>query len=67
LHEYGRSGKDVKKMVTEFFTRYNDGDLLNFIEVNGDAKSRKLKNVRILNPEKTSIKKRHGNLHIMMP
>ena len=42
LHEYGRSGKDVKKMVTEFFTRYNDGDLLNFIEVNGDAKSRKL-------------------------
>jgi len=51
LTAYKDSGKDVKEMVVRFFTYYNDGDLLNFIEVNGDEKARKL----IMNLRKASI------------
>ncbi len=36
LLNYERSGKDVKTTVLNFFTTYNDGDLLNFIDANGD-------------------------------
>ena len=39
---YKESGKDVKAAVLKFFTEYNDNDLLNFIEANGDENSRKL-------------------------
>ena len=42
LGNYESSGKDVKATVSGFFTSFNDSDLLNFIEVNGDAASRKL-------------------------
>ncbi len=36
------SGKDVRATVLNFFLSYNDGDLLNFIETNGDASAKKL-------------------------
>jgi HD superfamily phosphohydrolase len=36
------SGNDAKAAVLKFFTIYNDSDLLNFIEINGDENSRKL-------------------------
>ncbi len=42
LARYKESGNDVKAVVLKFFTTYNDSDLLNFIEVNGDENSRKL-------------------------
>jgi uncharacterized protein len=42
LARYKESGKDVKAVVLKFFTLYNDNDLLNFIEANGDENSRKL-------------------------
>jgi HD superfamily phosphohydrolase len=42
LARYKESGNDVKAAVLKFFTVYNDSDLLNFIEANGDEKSRKL-------------------------
>ncbi len=42
LFRYAASGKDVKSRVFSFFTSYNDGDLLNFIEANGDARAKKL-------------------------
>lgn len=51
LSRYAESGNDVKAAVLKFFTTYNDGDLLNFIEVNGDENSRKL----ITNIRKASI------------
>lgn len=47
LVRYKESGNDVKAAVLKFFTLYNDSDLLNFIEVNGDENSRKLiENIR---------------------
>ncbi len=42
LARYKESGNDVKTAVLKFFTTYNDSDLLNFIEMNGDENSRKL-------------------------
>ena len=42
LARYKESGNDVKAAVLKFFTTYNDSDLLNFIETNGDENSRKL-------------------------
>ncbi len=42
LGNHESSGKDVKATISGFFTTFNDGDLLNFIEVNCDAVSRKL-------------------------
>jgi uncharacterized protein len=42
LASYEKSGKDVKKTVTGFFTSYIDSDLLNFIEANGNASAKKL-------------------------
>jgi HD superfamily phosphohydrolase len=42
LFNYEHSGNDVKAIVSGFFTLFNDSDLLNFIEVNGDPVSRKL-------------------------
>ncbi|MFZ3169885.1 MAG: HD domain-containing protein [Candidatus Methanoperedens sp.] len=42
LARYKESGNDVKEAVLKFFTTYNDSDLLNFIEANGDENSRKL-------------------------
>ncbi len=42
LAGYEKSGKDVKKTVTGFFTSYIDSDLLNFIEANGNAGAKKL-------------------------
>lgn len=42
LSRYKESGNDVKAAVLKFFTSYNDSDLLNFIEANGDENSRKL-------------------------
>jgi HD superfamily phosphohydrolase len=42
LARYKESGKDVKTAVLDFFLKYNDGDLLNFIETNGDPQSKKL-------------------------
>ncbi len=42
LFRYAASGRDVKSRVFSFFTSYNDGDLLNFIEANGDARAKKL-------------------------
>ncbi len=42
LAGYKESGNDVKAAVLKFFTIYNDNDLLNFIEANGDENSRKL-------------------------
>ncbi len=42
LARYKESGNDVKAAVLKFFTTYNDSDLLNFIEANGDENSRKL-------------------------
>jgi HD superfamily phosphohydrolase len=42
LARYKESGKDAKAVVLKFFTEYNDNDLLNFIEANGDENSRKL-------------------------
>jgi uncharacterized protein YwgA len=51
LSRYAASGNDVKSIVFSFFTLYNDGDLLNFIEANGDAGAKKL----ILNIRNGSI------------
>jgi HD superfamily phosphohydrolase len=51
LSSYAGSGRDVKSMVFSFFTSYTDGDLLNFIEANGDAGAKKL----ILNIRNGSI------------
>jgi HD superfamily phosphohydrolase/uncharacterized protein YwgA len=51
LSRYAASGNDVKSIVFSFFTSYNDGDLLNFIEANGDAGAKKL----ILNIRNGSI------------
>ncbi|MCX9011473.1 MAG: HD domain-containing protein [Candidatus Methanoperedens sp.] len=51
LTNYERSGKDIKKTVSGFFTIYNDGDLMNFIEANGDAGAKKL----IMNIRNASI------------
>jgi len=42
LARYKVSGNDAKAAVLKFFTIYNDSDLLNFIETNGDENSRKL-------------------------
>ena len=51
LSRYEASGNDVKSIVFSFFTSYNDNDLLNFIEANGDASAKKL----ILNIRNSSI------------
>lgn len=51
LSRYAGSGGDVKSAVFSFFTLYNDGDLLNFIEANGEAGAKKL----ILNIRNGSI------------
>ncbi len=51
LSRYAASGNDVKSIVFSFFTSYNDGDLLNFIEANGDVGAKKL----ILNIRNGSI------------
>jgi len=51
LSRYAASGNDVKSIVFSFFTLYNDGDLLNFIEANGEAGAKKL----ILNIRNGSI------------
>jgi HD superfamily phosphohydrolase/uncharacterized protein YwgA len=51
LSRYAASGNDVKSTVFSFFTLYNDNDLLNFIEANGDAGAKKL----ILNIRNSSI------------
>ncbi|HEY9207237.1 MAG TPA: HD domain-containing protein [Candidatus Methanoperedens sp.] len=42
LFNLGNSEKDVKTTVLNFFTSYNDGDLLNFIETNGDQGAKKM-------------------------
>ncbi len=42
LGSYESAGNDVKATVSSFFTSYNDGDLLNFIEAYGDAGAKKL-------------------------
>lgn len=42
LKQYGIGGNDVRKTVSEFFTSYNDSDLLNFIEMNGNESAKKL-------------------------
>src|SRR5659263_151043 len=42
LAGYKESGNDIKAQVLEFFMKYNDSDLLNFIERNGDPQSKKL-------------------------
>ncbi len=42
LEGFEKSGKDVRQAVSLFFTSYNDGDLLNFIDANGDEAARKL-------------------------
>ena len=42
LKQYGAKGNDIRAIVYEFFTSYNDSDLLNFIEKNGDESSKKL-------------------------
>jgi HD superfamily phosphohydrolase len=41
LHRYG-TPNDIRKTVFEFFTSYNDSDLLNFIEIHGDESAKKL-------------------------
>ncbi|TRZ88632.1 MAG: HD domain-containing protein [Methanosarcinales archaeon] len=51
LSHYAASGNDVKSTVFSFFTSYNDNDLLNFIEANGDKGAKKL----ILNIRNSSI------------
>ncbi|VVB84652.1 Deoxyguanosinetriphosphate triphosphohydrolase-like protein [uncultured archaeon] len=51
LSRHEKAGNDVKSTVSSFFTSYNDGDLLNFIEANGDAGAKKL----ILNIRNGSI------------
>ncbi|MDP2841420.1 MAG: HD domain-containing protein [Candidatus Methanoperedens sp.] len=51
LSRYAASGNDVKSTVFSFFTSYNDNDLLNFIEANGDEGAKKL----ILNIRNSSI------------
>lgn len=51
LSHYAASGNDVKSTVFSFFTSYNDNDLLNFIEANGDASAKKL----MLNIRNSSI------------
>ena len=42
LEQYGVGGNDTRETVYEFFTSYNDSDLLNFIEINGDESAKKL-------------------------
>jgi HD superfamily phosphohydrolase/uncharacterized protein YwgA len=51
LEGYEESGKDVKLIALKFFTLYNDSDLLNFIEANGDTGAKKL----IMNIRNASI------------
>ncbi len=42
LSNFERSGNDVRATVSRFFTEYIDSDLLNFIEMYGDVKAKKL-------------------------
>jgi len=42
LRRHEHAGNDVRAAVALFFTSYNDGDLLNFIEANGDESAKKL-------------------------
>lgn len=42
LKNYKNSGKDTGKEVLQFFTTYNDNDLLNFIDTYGDNGAKKL-------------------------
>lgn len=51
LSRHEHVGNDCRATVSLFFTSYNDGDLLNFIEANGDESAKKL----ILNIRKSSI------------
>jgi len=51
LSRHEHAGNDAKPTVGLFFTSYNDGDLLNFIETNGDENAKKL----ILNIRKSTI------------
>ncbi len=51
LKMYETSGNDVKTLMSSFFISYIDGDLLNFIEANGDEGAKKL----ILNIRNASI------------
>jgi HD superfamily phosphohydrolase len=51
LARYKDSGNDEKAAVLEFFLKYNDADLLNFIDTNGDAQSKNL----IINIRKAAI------------
>ena len=42
LKNYESSGNDVRELMTKAFTSYIDSDMLNFIDRNGDAGSKKL-------------------------
>lgn len=42
LKMYERSGNEARAVVSKFFMSYIDSDLLNFIEINGDASSKNL-------------------------
>jgi HD superfamily phosphohydrolase/uncharacterized protein YwgA len=42
LENYKNTGYDVKAKVKDFFTSYNDCNLLNFIEIYGDGSAKKL-------------------------
>lgn len=42
LSNFERPGNDVRAAISRFFTEYIDSDLLNFIEMYGDAKAKKL-------------------------
>jgi len=42
LINYEKSGNDVSATIPKFFTLYNDSDLLNFIEANGEASAKRL-------------------------
>lgn len=42
IEKYEESGNEIKPLIVKFFTEFNDSDLLNFIEANGDNQSRKL-------------------------
>lgn len=64
LRNLENSGKDVKTTVLNFFTSYNDGDLLNFIEANGDSGTRKLiMNIRNANICNAVARFTHKNLN----
>ncbi len=64
LSNHESSGKDVKATISKFFTLYNDSDLLNFIEANGDAGAKKLiTNIRNANICNAVSRFTHKNLN----